>query len=154
MNMIILNEVFLDLFDILYIAVILTTIFVVILDNRNPVKTMAWILVLFFLPLIGLVFYFFFGRSTRKERLISKKGYSRLSKRPMAAYQAQVAYRDLEEKNTLLTFFLRINKALPSTGIRLILIQMLIACYSLLCMKSVWLSIIFICNSIFLRMIL
>ena len=73
MNMIILNEVFLDLFDILYIAVILTTIFVVILDNRNPVKTMAWILVLFFLPLIGLVFYFFFGRSTRKERLISKK---------------------------------------------------------------------------------
>ena len=51
MNMIILNEVFLDLFDILYIAVILTTIFVVILDNRNPVKTMAWILVLFFLPL-------------------------------------------------------------------------------------------------------
>ena len=53
MNMIILNEVFLDLFDILYIAVILTTIFVVILDNRNPVKTMAWILVLFFLHFIG-----------------------------------------------------------------------------------------------------
>ena len=116
MDAIVLSEVFIDIFNILYVAVILTTIFVVILDNRNPVKTMAWILVLFFLPLIGLIFYFFFGRSTRKERLISKKGYSRLNKRPMAEYQAQVAFRDLEDGNPLMTFFLRMNKALPFDG--------------------------------------
>lgn len=116
LDTVILNEVFLDLFNILYFSVILTTIFVVILDNRNPVKTMAWILVLFFLPLVGLIFYFFFGRSTRKEHLISKKGYSRLNKRPMAEYQAQVAFRDLESKNLLMSFFLRINKALPFDG--------------------------------------
>ena len=77
MDAVILENVFGSVFHFLYLAVILTTIFVVILDNRNPVKTMAWILVLFFLPVIGLVFYFFFGRDTRKERLISKKGYSR-----------------------------------------------------------------------------
>ena len=116
LDTVILNEVFLDLFNVLYFSVILTTIFVVILDNRNPVKTMAWILVLFFLPLVGLIFYFFFGRSTRKEHLISKKGYSRLNKRPMAEYQAQVAFRDLESKNLLMSFFLRINKALPFDG--------------------------------------
>lgn len=116
LDTVILNEVFLDLFNVLYFSVILITIFVVILDNRNPVKTMAWILVLFFLPLVGLIFYFFFGRSTRKEHLISKKGYSRLNKRPMAEYQAQVAFRDLESKNLLMSFFLRINKALPFDG--------------------------------------
>lgn len=116
LDTVILNEVFLDLFNVLYFSVILTTIFVVILDNRNPVKTMAWILVLFFLPVVGLIFYFFFGRSTRKEHLISKKGYSRLNKRPMAEYQAQVAFRDLESKNLLMSFFLRINKALPFDG--------------------------------------
>ena len=116
LDTVILNEVFLDLFNVLYFSVILTTIFVVILDNRNPVKTMAWILVLFFLPLVGLIFYFFFGRCTRKEHLISKKGYSRLNKRPMAEYQAQVAFRDLESKNLLMSFFLRINKALPFDG--------------------------------------
>lgn len=116
LDTVILNEVFLDLFNVLYFSVILTTIFVVILDNRNPVKTMAWILVLFFLPLVGLIFYFFFGRSTRKEHLISNKGYSRLNKRPMAEYQAQVAFRDLESKNLLMSFFLRINKALPFDG--------------------------------------
>ena len=116
LDTVILNEVFLDLFNVLYFSVILTTIFVVILDNRNPVKTMAWILVLFFLPLVGLIFYFFFGRSTRKEHLISKKGYSRLNERPMAEYQAQVSFRDLESKNLLMSFFLRINKALPFDG--------------------------------------
>ena len=50
-------------FDILYFGAIIGTIVIIILDNRNPVKTMAWILILLFLPIVGLVFYFFFGRS-------------------------------------------------------------------------------------------
>ena len=116
MDVLVWEDIFGSVFHILYLAVILTTIFVVILDNRNPVKTMAWILVLFFLPVIGLVFYFFFGRDTRKERLISKKGYSRLSKRPMAEYQAQEAFHDLDRKNALVLFFRKINNALPFDG--------------------------------------
>lgn len=51
-------------FDILYFGAIIGTIVIIILDNRNPVKTMAWILILLFLPIVGLVFYFFFGRSS------------------------------------------------------------------------------------------
>ena len=47
-------------FDIVYFGAIISTIVVIILDNRNPVKTMAWILILLFLPIVGLVFYFFF----------------------------------------------------------------------------------------------
>lgn len=113
-----MGEVCWAVFRILYLAVIVTTIFVVILDNRNPVKTMAWILILFFLPLVGLVLYFFFGRSTRKERLISKKGYSRLNKRPMAEYQAQESCYDLSNKNPLISFFRKINNALPFDGNR------------------------------------
>lgn len=116
MDAIVWSEVLWSIFRILYLAVIVTTIFVVILENRNPVKTMAWILVLFFLPLVGLVFYFFFGRSTRRERLISKKGYSRLNKRPMAEYQAQEAFYDLNNKNPLISFFRKINSALPFDG--------------------------------------
>ena len=76
-------------FDIVYFGAIIGTIIVVILDNRNPVKTMAWILVLMFLPIVGLVFYFFFGRSQRRERIIGKKSYGRLLKKPMAEYLAQ-----------------------------------------------------------------
>ena len=32
-------------FDILYFGAIISTIVIIILDNRNPVKTMAWILI-------------------------------------------------------------------------------------------------------------
>ena len=103
-------------FRLVYLAVILFTIVIVLLDNRNPVKTMAWILVLVFLPVVGLAFYFFFGRNTRKERLISKKGFSRLSKRPMAEYQAQEALGDFTGRNQLIHFFHRVSNALPFEG--------------------------------------
>lgn len=103
-------------FRLVYLAVILFTIVIVLLDNRNPVKTMAWVLVLVFLPVVGLAFYFFFGRDTRKERLISKKGFSRLSKRPMAEYQAQEALGDFTGRNQLIPFFHRVSNALPFEG--------------------------------------
>ena len=103
-------------FRLVYLAVILFTIVIVLLDNRNPVKTMAWVLVLVFLPVVGLAFYFFFGRNTRQERLISKKGFSRLSKRPMAEYQAQEALGDFTGRNQLIPFFHRVSNALPFEG--------------------------------------
>ena len=43
----IFNEIFAVAFNVLYFVIIIGTIFIVILDNRNPVKTMAWVLVLF-----------------------------------------------------------------------------------------------------------
>ena len=111
MDTIVINDLFSAIFNVLYFAVILATIFIVILDNRNPVKTMAWILVLFFLPIVGLVFYFFFGQNTRKERLISRKGYSRLNKRPLAEYQAQESLKEQTGKSHLMSFFTRVNNA-------------------------------------------
>lgn len=115
-NWFIWDNAFSVVFNAVYLIVILTTVFVVILDNRNPVRTMAWILFLFFLPLLGLVFYFFFGRSTRKERLISKKGYSFLIKRPMMEFLAQEAFRYPESQYSLMHFFRRVNNALPFEG--------------------------------------
>lgn len=112
----IFNEIFAVAFNVLYFVIIIGTIFIVILDNRNPVKTMAWVLVLFFLPIVGLVFYFFFGRSTREEKLISKKGFTRLIKRPMAEYQAQKAFKCPDEQHQLMRFFRKVNNALPFEG--------------------------------------
>ena len=48
-------------FDILYFGAIIGTIVIIILDNRNPVKTMAWILILLFLPIVDLSFIFSLG---------------------------------------------------------------------------------------------
>ena len=49
----IFNEIFTVAFNLLYFLIIIGTIMIVVLDNRNPVKTMAWVLLLIFLPLVG-----------------------------------------------------------------------------------------------------
>lgn len=116
MDGVIWSNVFVTFFYLIYFAVVITTIFIVILDNRNPIKTMAWILVLFFLPVVGLFFYLFFGRSTRKEQLITKKGYARLSKRPMMEYQTQESLAGNVSKQRLVSFFTQVNSALTFEG--------------------------------------
>lgn len=105
-------------FDIVYFGAIIGTIVVVILDNRNPVKTMAWILILMFLPIVGLVFYFFFGRSQRRERIIGKKSYGRLLKKPMAEYLAQDSDVLPIEYSRLIQLFRNTNQAFPFEGNR------------------------------------
>ncbi|MBR5171611.1 MAG: cardiolipin synthase [Muribaculaceae bacterium] len=56
----------------LYVLTVLAVIVVVLSENRNPVKSIAWVLVLILLPVLGLVIYLIFGRSLRGMRLISR----------------------------------------------------------------------------------
>ena len=42
---------------LLYIAIMIPAIITVLMDNRQPAKTMAWILVLSFMPFVGIIFY-------------------------------------------------------------------------------------------------
>ena len=46
---------------------------VIVLDNRNPSRTMAWLLILIFLPFIGILFYLIFGQNHRKKKTFMKK---------------------------------------------------------------------------------
>lgn len=110
------NYIVKTVLNILYIGMIVGTIIVIILDNRNPVKTMAWILVLLFLPWVGLIFYFFFGRSTRREKIISRKSYNRLLKKPVAAYEEQKLDEVPETYERLIRLFWDTNQSLPFEG--------------------------------------
>lgn len=69
------------IFQILYVATALGTMIVVISENRNPLKTISWVLILLLLPLVGLIIYYFFGEDSRKQRLISNKMYKKLNRR-------------------------------------------------------------------------
>ena len=53
----------------------------VVLDNRNPVATFAWIFVLLFVPCLGLLLYFFFGRDTRRRRYIRRRLRERIGQK-------------------------------------------------------------------------
>lgn len=112
----IMNDIFFTFFYFTYGLLIFSTVVFVVLDNRNPVKTMAWILLLLFLPGVGLILYFFLGRSNRHERLISRKGYSRLIKRPMAEYQLQESLNVDSGKSVIMSLFRNVNGALPFKG--------------------------------------
>jgi len=58
---------------LIYIALIAGAVIVVISENRSPIKTIAWLLVLIFIPLFGLIIYYFFGQDTRRMRQISER---------------------------------------------------------------------------------
>lgn len=102
------------IFKIIYFVVVVGTIAVIVLDNRNPVHTIAWVLVLMFLPVVGLIFYFFFGRSVHREKLIGKKTYNKLLKKPMAEYLAQnTAASVMPEYFRMQHFLTTTNQAFP-----------------------------------------
>ena len=65
----------------IYCIVALMVMVRVVLNNRDAVKTLAWILVLLFLPVLGLLLYFFFGRDTRKERMIGRRMLTQIQQR-------------------------------------------------------------------------
>lgn len=111
------ESVFSTIVSLLFLLAVVITIAIIVMDNRNPYKTLAWVLVLVFLPVVGLVLYYFFGQDTRKERLISKKGFKRLTRYPMMEFQMQESFKVSEEKqHQLIRFFQRDNLALPFEG--------------------------------------
>lgn len=96
-----------------YFVVTLAAILAVLTDDRQPSKTLAWLMVLAFLPILGIVIYFFFGRNTRKEKLISQRSLDQLTKRSMLEFAEQKNLKIPEEQSALIKLFLNQNWALP-----------------------------------------
>jgi cardiolipin synthase len=61
------------IFSILYLLTILFVCLMIVFENRSPVKTLSWILVVLLIPFLGIVFYIFFGQNYRKQKIFSKK---------------------------------------------------------------------------------
>ncbi|MDL2323310.1 cardiolipin synthase [Bacteroidales bacterium OttesenSCG-928-A17] len=64
--------------EVFLVLVIVQVTFIIIFENRNPYKTISWILVLTFLPIVGLVLYLLFGQEHRKQHRIPLKMYEGL----------------------------------------------------------------------------
>ena len=92
---------------------VIVTIIHVVMDNRQPAKTMAWALVIWFVPIVGIVFYLFFGVNTRKERLVSQRSMDQLSKRSMLEFVEQKNLCLPEEHKPVIDLFVNENFALP-----------------------------------------
>lgn len=64
-----------------YMLSVITVIVVILGENRNPLKSLAWVTVLILLPAVGLVLYFFFGRNVKNKRMISRRNKRKLRRR-------------------------------------------------------------------------
>lgn len=101
---------------VIYAIIVVLTMITILMDNRQPAKTMAWILVLWFIPLLGIVLYFFFGQNIRREHIVSKKSLDQLTKRSMLEFVEQRDLRLPDEHRKLMNLFTDQQMALPFKG--------------------------------------
>ncbi|MBE9467692.1 MAG: cardiolipin synthase [Bacteroidetes bacterium] len=113
---------FADIFSIIYVITIIFTVIFVILQNRNPIKTISWVIVLVLLPVIGIIVYLYFGQNYRKAKIFSRKGISdyqkieKLSKIQIKKLPDRKFLKNpkLKEKLNIITLLLNNSKALLS----------------------------------------
>jgi len=86
---------------VLYVYTSISTISVLLLENRNPVKSISWVLVMLFLPFIGLWLYLLFGQDYRKKKIISKKSIRSVIDRPVASFDIEKLETSLMTENQL-----------------------------------------------------
>lgn len=98
---------------VIYLAITIGGIVAVLMDNKQPEKTMAWILVLCFIPIVGIIFYLFFGQNTRKEKVISERSMDLLMKRSMLEFAEQENLHIPRRNRPLMKLFTNQNWALP-----------------------------------------
>lgn len=93
--------------------IVILAILHVLMDNRQPAKTMAWALVIYFVPVAGIVLYLFFGIDTRKERLISRRSLDQISRRSMLSFVEQQDLHVPERHRQTVDLFVNQNLSLP-----------------------------------------
>ena len=98
---------------VIYLAITIGGIVAVLMDNKQPEKTMVWILVLCFMPIVGIIFYLFFGQNTRKEKVISERSMDSLMKRSMLEFAEQENLHIPRRNRPLMKLFTNQNWALP-----------------------------------------
>ena len=105
-----------------YAATIIAVIYRILLENRTPVRTLAWLLVLILVPVVGLIFYVYFGMNYRKVKMFSMKGLGDIKwLQYMSEDQKQRIQKDKKKKKgdmesvrRLMTLLLSNSKALVS----------------------------------------
>lgn len=66
---------------IAYFVVIFFCVMVVVTENKNPIRAVSWTLALLFLPVVGILFYLFFGRGLKGKALVNNRMRRRLLSR-------------------------------------------------------------------------
>ncbi len=83
---------------VLYLLAMIALVGVVISENRNPVRTLAWSAALLLLPVLGPVLYMIFGRSIKDTRMVSRR-HRRILKRKEWSRPPHLSRLDITEES-------------------------------------------------------
>ncbi|KIO43123.1 MULTISPECIES: cardiolipin synthase [Sanguibacteroides] len=106
----------------LYVITVIGVMYTIIMENRSPVRTLAWMLVLSLIPGIGLLFYIYFGMNYRRIKMFSMKGlgdfkwlqYMSEDQKQRIKKTELLKREDMETVKRLMTLLLNNSKALLS----------------------------------------
>lgn len=98
---------------IIYEIAVIAAIVHVLMDNRQPDRTMAWALVIFFVPFVGIILYLFFGINTRKDKYVSRRSMNQLTKSSMLEFVEQRNLTVDDKNKQLVDLFVNQNLSLP-----------------------------------------
>lgn len=101
---------------LLYQVVVIATIIHVLMDNRQQAKTVAWALVIYFVPVVGILGYIFFGVNTRRERMVSRRSMDQLTKRSMLQFVEQRDLQLPDKHKPVIDLFVNESFSLPFGG--------------------------------------
>lgn len=111
---------------VIYLLNTLFAIVVIFFERRNPTATLAWLMVLFFLPLVGFVLYLFLGQNYTRQRLFTLKAKDDATLRSIfekqhrrfLASQHRFSNPEAERYRDVILALLRRNRAFLTEGNR------------------------------------
>ncbi|UVI31634.1 cardiolipin synthase [Paenibacillus spongiae] len=71
---------------------------ILILEFRQPSKTVAWLLILFILPIIGFVMYYFLAKEYQNRRIVRKRNVVAKEQRLQALLRCKMVHRPADIK--------------------------------------------------------
>ena len=100
------------LFEILYFLIIISSIVLVIMENRKPGTAIFWLVMLTMFPIVGLVLYLIFGKDYRSRRVIKHDEMLRLARlRDQATAHHLASQPDNDKYSKLATMMRNANDA-------------------------------------------
>ncbi|MBR1798322.1 MAG: cardiolipin synthase [Bacteroidales bacterium] len=90
-------------FEILYFAIIVSTIVFMIMENRNPQISIFWFMLIVMLPVVGLILFLFIGKDYRHSRVISQPELDQLTALRNQSNATTIAQQPSNDKYTKLS---------------------------------------------------
>lgn len=109
---------------LLYLLMILATVYTVLHERRDPVRALSWIAVIVLLPFLGIGLFVFFGQDYRKQKIFNRKEIKDIKEFEHLSYRQLRGISDFDNPEVaanreIITLLLNNNKSLLTTNNRL-----------------------------------